>query len=140
MRPVGVILAGGLSSRMGRDKALVDLGGRPLVSHAIERLGPQVEALAINANGDPDRMGFTGLPVLPDPLPGQLGPLVGILAALYWAASVRARAVVTLPIDTQSTLGSIGINTRAQTALDPAGEYFAEILRRVVAEEGLGRE
>ena len=56
------------------------------------------------------------------------------------AAEIETGEFVTLPIDTQSTLGSIGINTRAQTALDPAGEYFAEILRRVVAEEGLGRE
>jgi len=56
------------------------------------------------------------------------------------AAEIESGEFVTLPIDTETTLGSIGINTRAQTALDPAGEYFAEVLRRIVAEAGLGRE
>ena len=51
---VGVLLAGGLSRRMGGgDKALRLLGGRPLLDHVIERLRPQVEALVLNANGDP---------------------------------------------------------------------------------------
>ena len=52
----GVILAGGLSSRMGGgDKSLLDLDGRPILAHVIARLSPQVDRLALNANGDPDR-------------------------------------------------------------------------------------
>ena len=47
----GAILAGGLARRMGgRDKGLVALQGRPMIAHVIDRIGPQVSALAINAN------------------------------------------------------------------------------------------
>ena len=55
-RIAGVILAGGLARRMGGgDKGELLLGGRSILAHVIERLRPQVEALAINANGDPER-------------------------------------------------------------------------------------
>ncbi|WP_313902717.1 molybdenum cofactor guanylyltransferase MobA [Methylobacterium sp. E-066] len=86
---LGLILAGGLGRRMGGvDKPLMRLGGRTLLDRVVERLGPQCGAgLALNANGDPDRFaGFPG-PLLPDPLPGQLGPLAGILAGLEHAAA-----------------------------------------------------
>ena len=52
---VGVVLAGGRSRRMGTEKALILLGGRPLLAHVVERLGPQFDALVVNANGDPAR-------------------------------------------------------------------------------------
>lgn len=98
--PVGVILAGGQSRRMGGgDKTLEILAGRPILAHVIERLAPQTAALALNANGDAARFAVD-LPVLPDPVPGHLGPLAGILAAMRWAAAERARAVVTVAGDT----------------------------------------
>ena len=97
----GVILAGGRASRMGGgDKALLPLGGRPMLAHVVERLEPQVAALALSANGDPARFAAFGLPVLPDTVPGQPGPLAGILAALEWAAALGASAVVSTPVDT----------------------------------------
>ncbi len=97
----GVILAGGRSSRMGGgDKALLALAGRPMLAHVVDRLAPQVAALALSANGDPGRFAAFGLPVLPDPVPGQPGPLAGILAGLDWAAERGARAVVSTPADT----------------------------------------
>lgn len=83
----GVILAGGLSRRMGGgDKGLRLLGGRPLLAHVVARARPQVAALAINANGDPARFAAFGLPVIADNVPGFAGPLAGILAGLDWAA------------------------------------------------------
>ncbi|MBI1170494.1 molybdenum cofactor guanylyltransferase [bacterium] len=97
MRIFGVILAGGAARRMGADKALVPLAGRPLIAWVAERLGPQVEALAISANGDPARFANLGLPVLPDA--ESRGPLSGILAALHWAAPLGATAVVSAPCD-----------------------------------------
>lgn len=101
MTVVGVVLAGGRGSRMGGvDKALVPLGGRPMIAHVIGRLGPQVGALAINAGGDPARFAGLGLPVLPDPVPGQPGPLAGVLAGMRWAASQGADRVVTAATDT----------------------------------------
>lgn len=66
MRIFGVILAGGAARRMGTDKALVPLAGKPLIEWVAERLSPQVEALAISANGDPARFSSLHLPILPD--------------------------------------------------------------------------
>ena len=75
-----VILAGGRSSRMGTNKAMLPLGGRPLIAHVIARLLPQVSAVAINARpGWADDLGY---PVIADDLPDQPGPLAGILAGL----------------------------------------------------------
>lgn len=96
-----VILAGGLSSRMGGgDKVLLDLHGQPLLAHVIARLAPQVGPLAINANGDPARFARFGLPVLADSLPDFPGPLAGVLAAMDWAAGLGAASVLTAAGDT----------------------------------------
>ena len=83
----GVLLAGGLSRRMGGgDKNLRMLGGRPVLAHVIERVRPQIAALALNANGDPARFAEYGLPVVLDSIEGFAGPLAGVLAGLDWAA------------------------------------------------------
>ena len=87
---LGVLLAGGLARRMGGgDKPLKEIAGRTILERAIERLRPQCDALILNANGDPARFAFTGLPVVADDVPGFAGPLAGILAALDWAARNR---------------------------------------------------
>lgn len=78
----------------GADKALLPFGARPLIEHVTARLAPQVEELAISANGDPMR--FAGM-VLPDAAPE--GPLSGVLAGLDWAAAAGADAIVTAPVD-----------------------------------------
>lgn len=79
------VLAGGLSTRMGRDKALIELGGRPLIEHALGKLrglgfSPRIvgsrEDLAVFA------------PVIPDIHP-QAGPLGGIEAALAASDSTQ---------------------------------------------------
>lgn len=86
--PLGIILAGGLSRRMGGgDKCLRPLGGKPILAHIIERARPQVSGLALNANGDPARFAGFGLPVVADSVEGFAGPLAGILAGLDWAAA-----------------------------------------------------
>ena len=83
----GVILAGGLSRRMGGgDKGLRTLGGRPLLAHVVERAQDQCAALVLNANGDPSRFAAMGLPVVADSIEGFAGPLAGILAGMDWAA------------------------------------------------------
>ena len=81
---IGLILAGGRSSRMqGDDKAFVTLAGKSLLVHAIERLAPQVHGLAISSNRSPESYSAAGLPVIPDRLAGVQGPLAGIHAGLY---------------------------------------------------------
>ena len=85
-RIAGIVLAGGLSRRMGGgDKALRTLGGRTILDHVIARAAPQVDLLALNANGDPARFAATGLAVVPDTVEGFPGPLGGVLAGLEWA-------------------------------------------------------
>ncbi|MBT5666623.1 MAG: molybdenum cofactor guanylyltransferase MobA, partial [Rhodospirillaceae bacterium] len=84
---VGVLLAGGLSRRMGGgDKCLRQLGGRTILSRVVECAVGQVDALALNANGDPARFKDYGLPVIPDVIDGYAGPLAGVLTGLDWAA------------------------------------------------------
>ncbi len=101
MLPPGVILAGGQATRMGGgDKTLLELGGRPILAHVIDRLAPQVAGLALNANGDPARFARFDLPVLPDGIPGFAGPLAGVLAGLDWAAARGADRIVTVAGDT----------------------------------------
>ncbi len=101
IRPLGVILAGGQARRMGGgDKCLLPLAGRRIVEHVIARLAPQVEALAINANGDGARFADLSLPVIADSVPGFAGPLAGVLAGLDWAAGRGASHIVTAAGDT----------------------------------------
>jgi molybdopterin-guanine dinucleotide biosynthesis protein A len=99
----GVILAGGLSRRMGGgDKALRELGGKPLIARVLERLAPQASPVALNANGDPARFGALALPVIPDATGDFPGPLAGVLAGMRWAAGAapEARFIATAACDT----------------------------------------
>ena len=100
---VGIVLAGGKSSRMGGgDKCLLPLAGRPILAHVIERLKPQVAELIISAYGDPARFSAFGLPVVEDRLGGHAGPLAGILAGLEWTRTNRpeSRFAITAASDT----------------------------------------
>lgn len=100
-QPLGVILAGGQARRMGGgDKGLLALGKDNLIQHVIDRLEPQVADLAINANGDPDRLGELGFSVIADSIEGFAGPLAGVLAGLDWASTKGAKHIVTAAADT----------------------------------------
>jgi molybdopterin-guanine dinucleotide biosynthesis protein A len=104
----GVILAGGLSRRMGGgDKGLLPLGGRPILAHVVARLGPQVDRLALNANGDPARFAAFGLPVVADSVEGYAGPLAGVLAGMDWAARDGMEVIVTAAADTPFFPGTL---------------------------------
>lgn len=107
----GVILAGGLSRRMGGgDKGLLELGaGRAMIDHVVARLKPQVSALAINANGDAQRFARFGLPIIADPVADYPGPLAGVLAGLEWAsrAEVGAHYIATVSADAPFVPGDL---------------------------------
>ena len=101
MKVLGVILAGGQARRMGGgDKGLLLLGGVSLLDRVAKRLGRQVEAMCLNANGDPARFETFGLPVVADPVAGFAGPLAGVLAGMRWAAPQGASHVVSVAADT----------------------------------------
>jgi len=89
---LGFVLSGGRSSRMGRDKALVELAGAPLLSHALG-IFREAGLKASIAGGRDELAGFA--PLVADRWPGS-GPLGGICSAL---AASEARWSVFLPID-----------------------------------------
>jgi molybdopterin-guanine dinucleotide biosynthesis protein A len=85
-RPIGIVLAGGASSRFGRDKVTTPFEGRPLVHHALERVAQCVDDIVLVLAPDTD------VPPLPPDLEGSItiardprphgGPLAGLATAL----------------------------------------------------------
>ena len=97
----GIILAGGLSRRMGGgDKGLLMLGETNIIERVINKISPQVGSLAININGDSSRFPDYKLPIIPDSIKGYLGPLSGILAGMEWAFKNGNRYIATVAADT----------------------------------------
>src|SRR5690554_2784109 len=75
MSKCAVILAGGQANRMGGvDKGRLMLGDQSLIQRVIGRITPQVDAVVLNANGDPGRFDDLGLPVVADSIPDYAGP------------------------------------------------------------------
>jgi molybdopterin-guanine dinucleotide biosynthesis protein A len=107
LETTGALLAGGRSSRMGRDKGPLVIGGKPMIEHVIARLRPQVRRILISGNDEERYSGYC-LPVVPDVIgEGEIGeeragPLAGLHAALLWALSETpdARFLLTVPVDT----------------------------------------
>lgn len=85
----------------GVDKGLVPFGGQPLARHALARLRAQqgglVGPIAINANRHLPTYEAMGVPVWPDSLSGQPGPLAGFLTGL---TQCRTPLLLTVPCDT----------------------------------------
>ena len=94
----GTVLAGGRGRRMGgEDKGLVEIAGRPMVAHVLERLRPQAGLLLVNANRNRERYAeITGCRVIADREGGYAGPLAGMASAMEAA---RTRFLLTAPCD-----------------------------------------
>jgi molybdopterin-guanine dinucleotide biosynthesis protein A len=122
MKIVGVLLAGGQSQRMGGgDKNLRLLGGKPMLAHVIERARPQVDALVLNANGDPQRFASFGLPVIADSVTGFAGPLAGVLAGLDWAVKNVPEAELVASFATDAPFFPRDLVRRLAVALEEGG-------------------
>lgn len=90
---LGVVLAGGQSSRFGTDKALAELNGRTLISIATDRLAGWCDQVVIAGRADGPA------PCIPDwPAPG-MGPLGGLAAALHHARDEGFEAVLSCSVD-----------------------------------------
>ncbi len=76
------IIAGGKSSRMGTDKSFVQLAGRSLIAHIIERVLPLGQAETFLITNKPKSYAHLGLPMHSDVLP-EKGSLGGIYTAIY---------------------------------------------------------
>lgn len=155
-KPVGVILAGGRSRRMGGGrKALIDLAGRSLLEHVVQRMQPQTGSLLLSCEGDTGDFEHLGLRLVPDLLPGHRGPLAGLYSALqYLADNDRDDSLVLCPCDAPfvplnlvQALLEAGQDGRAAVVdwrgvLQPTfslwhGHHLA-VIREAVLEHGLG--
>jgi molybdopterin-guanine dinucleotide biosynthesis protein A len=76
----GIVLAGGSSMRLGREKALIDAGGETLIERVVRHLSLVVERIVLVTN-DPERYAFLALPMVGDVYPG-VGTLGGLHAGL----------------------------------------------------------
>jgi molybdopterin-guanine dinucleotide biosynthesis protein A len=85
------IQAGGKSSRMGRDKALIRLAGRPLIEHVLSQVQGLGEETIITTN-TPDRLAYLGLRMASDQSPVG-GALQGLRTALRAASHPRVLVV-----------------------------------------------
>jgi len=90
-----IILAGGRSRRMRREKPLLPVCGRPLIETLVAQVRPCFETILVSA-GARDKFAFLGLPVIEDETPGQ-GPLPAILTALR-ASPCRSNFVMACDI------------------------------------------
>jgi len=97
----GAVLAGGASTRMGTDKALVDLGDRRLVEVATSALTDAGASEVFVVGGQQEQLAALGLRVVEDDYPGQ-GPLGGVITALRAASE---DIVVVLACDHPATEG-----------------------------------
>jgi molybdopterin-guanine dinucleotide biosynthesis protein A len=99
---VGVILAGGLATRMGGgDKALLELRpGWCLLDEVLQRFSDQVATIALNINGDASRFSKFSLPTVEDRIEGRVGPLAGILAGMEWAHDHGGKYLLSVAADT----------------------------------------
>lgn len=79
-KATAIVLAGGKSSRMGEDKSLLPVNGKPLIAHIVDQLRDRFDEIIIGAN-DPEKYAFLNLPVVTD-IEKDKGPLMGIYSCL----------------------------------------------------------
>ena len=98
MKILGLILAGGHSSRMGQDKAGLKFGGKTLAENQREILVKHHFPVAISSNSQVNT--DIDIPVLPDPPEVKYaGPLAGIYAGLQYASANDYQFILTMPVD-----------------------------------------
>jgi len=84
-RATAVVLAGGTSGRMGLDKSMMIVHGRPIIEHVCRQLHGHFDQVLISAN-ETDKYAFLGLEVITDRI-GGCGPLMGIASGVEASAN-----------------------------------------------------
>ena len=99
---LGIILAGGKSSRFGEDKSTVKLGNKTLLDHIVNKIENEFNEILVISNNKELSFQNKKIQVIEDCIKGQLGPLVGILTAMKWVKENKKdyRWVASFPCDT----------------------------------------
>ena len=79
-----IVMAGGDSTRVGRDKSMLPVGNKPMIQHICDLLRPHFDQVLISGN-DSSRYAFLDIEVVPDRVAGR-GPLMGIASAIRASA------------------------------------------------------
>lgn len=124
MKPAGLVIAGGASSRFGGDKALALLHGRPLLAWSLAALDAVCGEVAVSARPGAvwELASSLGRETLLDDPSQPRGPLAGLAAGLVWAAARGRTTLVSVPVDTPQ-VGSEAIARLARAASTAPAAY-----------------
>ncbi len=123
---LGVVLAGGLSRRMGTmDKLWLHLEGEPLIARAARRLARQTGEVILNVNRHHEQLKDIALPVVPDLNGDYQGPLAGIAAALRWTRDNRPSATHLIAISVDSPFFPDDLAARLTADLNACADEIA---------------
>ncbi|RKY11389.1 MAG: hypothetical protein DRP65_04400 [Planctomycetota bacterium] len=84
-KATAIIMAGGPGRRLGQDKSMLDVAGKPMIKHIYDQLRPHFNQILISSS-DVSKYDFVGVEVVPDRIAGQ-GPLMGIASAMEASAN-----------------------------------------------------
>ena len=99
---LGIILAGGKSSRFGEDKSIAKLGDKTLLDHTINKIENKFTEILVISNNREFNFKNNKIHIVEDCIEGQLGPLVGILTAMKWVKknNKNYKWIASFPCDT----------------------------------------
>ena len=99
---LGIILAGGKSSRFGEDKSTAKLGNKTLLDHTVNKIENEFNEILVISNNKEFNFKNNKIHVVEDCIEGQLGPLVGILTAMKWVKknNKNYKWIASFPCDT----------------------------------------
>ena len=99
---LGIILAGGKSSRFGEDKSTAKLGDKTLLDHTVNKIENEFNEILVISNNKEFNFKNNKIHVVEDCIEGQLGPLVGILTAMKWVRknNKNYKWIASFPCDT----------------------------------------
>jgi molybdopterin-guanine dinucleotide biosynthesis protein A len=99
---LGIILAGGKSSRFGEDKSIAKLGDKTLLDHTINKIEKEFTEILVISNNKEFNFKNNKIHVVEDCIEGQLGPLVGVLTAMKWVIINKKnyKWIASFPCDT----------------------------------------
>ena len=99
---LGIILAGGKSSRFGEDKSTAKLGNKTLLDHTVGKIENEFNEILVISNNKDFNFKNNKIHIVEDCIEGQLGPLVGILTAMKWVIKNKKnyKWIASFPCDT----------------------------------------